>query len=383
MLKSRKEVSHILFLVGILFFISINLVFSQNEKEVFANISVMKPQWSKNGSNATTYTGDSILLYTKWDDNVNLSHAILSTNETGTWFNITDSTYGSVMTLANLTYWSNFTWQNTSLNGSKVVAWKIFANDTEGYWNVTSEMFFYTWGWSNITWTSPDDGIFGAGDIINLTCNISDTNNSESIANYPVSFYNVTDLSSSLIGTNLTNSSGYAVYHWNASDVAAGTYYPTCNITDNATLRYNASEYYEANTSITICNVNHTMSTELSKYVYFGSLDPDTTNNPAEDNGKYNITDSSDSSCSGLQIWIKATDDMISGSTPLAIENVTVSNTSNVADGFRLTTSFQLLNSTVPVDSQVNVSFWLDVPQGQSPPGVYSTTVEIKENISS
>jgi len=136
------DASHIFFLIIILFFISMNLVLSEDEKEVFANISVMKPQWSKNGSNSSTYTGNAILLYTKWDDNVNLSHAILSTNETGAWKNYTDNTYGSVMTLANLTYWSNFTWQNTTIAGIHAIAWKIFANDTENYWNVTDEMNF-------------------------------------------------------------------------------------------------------------------------------------------------------------------------------------------------------------------------------------------------
>ena len=119
-----------------------NLVFSQNEKDVFMNISVMKPQYSNNGSNSSTYTGDAILLYTKWDDNVNLSHAILSTNETGAWKNYTDGTYGSPKTLGNLSIWSNFTWQNTTIVGTKVVGWKIYANDTEGYENVTGEMNF-------------------------------------------------------------------------------------------------------------------------------------------------------------------------------------------------------------------------------------------------
>jgi len=380
MLKSGMEKLHILFLI-IVFFISMNLVFSQSEKDVFLNISVMKPQYSNNGSNNTNFMidRDPILLYTKWDDNVNLSHAILSTNETGNWNNITDNTYGSPKTLGNLSVWSNFTWQNTSLNGSKVIAWKIFANDTEDYWNVTSEMIFYMWSWSNVTWTSPDGGNFTTGDIINLTCNVSDTNNSAPIPNYPVYFYNETDSSSSLIGSNLTNSSGYAVYHWDVSDITGETYYPKCNISDNATLRYNASEYYEANTTIRICNVLFTKSTNLAKYIYFGSVNPDTSENPAANNGDYWVTESSSSTCSGLKVWIRATSDMVLGASSFKISNVTVSNTSNVENGFRLSTSFQLLNSTVPVDSNIYMYFWLDVPEDQHS-GVYATTVEIKEN---
>ena len=125
-----------------------NLVFSQSEESIFVNITVMKPQYSNNGSNSTTYTGDPILLYTKWDDNVNLSYAILSTNETGVWKNYTDNTYESPKTLSGLSDWSNFTWQNNSLVGTLIIAWKIYANDTEGYENVTSEMTFTAYGCS-------------------------------------------------------------------------------------------------------------------------------------------------------------------------------------------------------------------------------------------
>jgi len=385
MLKSeRMDELHIFFLIVFLFFITINLAFSQQGKEVFVNINIMKPQYSNNGSNSTNFMRKPILLYTKWDDNINLSHAILWTNETGgTGKNYTDNTYGSPETLDGLSDWSNFTWNNQTLTGSKVIAWKIYANDTLGYENVTSEMIFYTWGWSNITWISPDDGTYTTWNIIKLTCNVSDTNTSKSIANYPVYFYNVSTSGSSLIGSNLTNSSGYAVYHWNVSNITGGTYYPKCNITDNETLRYNASEYYEANTTIKICNVKHTMSSHLAAYIYFGQVDPGTNYNEAEENpsNNYYITDSSDSTCTGLQVWIRAIGDMVHGGSSIEISNVTVSNISSYeTNGFRLSTSFQLLNSTVPVGSQVKMYFWLDVPEDQGPSGVYSTNVEIKEN---
>jgi len=378
MLKYGMGELQILFLIIFLFFLTINLVFSQQGKEVFVNISIMKPQYSNNGSNTTNFFSEVILLHTKWDDSVNLSHAILSTNESSAWNNKT--VYGSPATLDGLSDWSNFTWSNTTLTGSKTIAWKIYANDTLGYENVTSEMIFYSWGWSNVTWTSPDDGNFTAGDIINLTCNVSESNTSESIPNYLVYFYNETTSGSSLIGSNLTNSSGYAVYHWNVSDITGGTYYPKCNITNNETLHYNASEYYEANTTIRICNVLFTKSTELAKYIYFGEVDPGINNNEAQESGSHYITDSSSSTCSGLKIWIRATSNMVLGGSSIEISNVTVSNTSEVNDGFRLSTSFQLLNSTVPVGSDVYMYFWLDVPVGQGPPGVYSTTIQIKEN---
>jgi parallel beta-helix repeat protein len=107
------------------------------------------------------------------------------------------------------------------------------------------------WGWSNLSWISPDDGDYLIGNIITLNCSVLDANLSTPIQNYPVNFYNETDTGSSLLGTNTTDSSGYAIYRWNTSDVVAGTYYPKCNITDNSTLYYNVS-VAEANTTITL-----------------------------------------------------------------------------------------------------------------------------------
>jgi len=106
------------------------------------------------------------------------------------------------------------------------------------------------WGWSNLSWVSPDDGDYVIGNIITLNCSVLDANTSSPIQDYLVKFYNETDTASSLLGTNLTDSSGHAIYRWNTSDVAEGTYYPKCNITDNSTLYYNVS-VGEDNTTIT------------------------------------------------------------------------------------------------------------------------------------
>jgi len=143
-LKSgRMDKFHTLFLILFLFFTMMGLGFSSTG-QVFLDVNPMGPKYSLNGSNETSiYSHEPILLYTKWDDNVNLSHAILSTNETSAWKNYTNS-YDSPKTLTGTSTWSNFTWQNSSLfsEGTKIINWKIYANDTEGYENVTSEMNF-------------------------------------------------------------------------------------------------------------------------------------------------------------------------------------------------------------------------------------------------
>jgi hypothetical protein len=101
----------------------------------------ISPSYSNVGQNATfIYPGNPIKLYAYWKDNGNLSYAILSTNETGNWENKT--TYGSPYFINFFEGWSNFTWQNSSIPSGKVIAWKIYANDSAGNWNVTPVMTF-------------------------------------------------------------------------------------------------------------------------------------------------------------------------------------------------------------------------------------------------
>jgi len=72
-----------------------------------------------------------------------LDYATLATNETGVWENKT--AYGSPKDMgdASSAAWSNFTWQNTSLDCNQVVGWKIYYNDTLGKENVTDVKTFY------------------------------------------------------------------------------------------------------------------------------------------------------------------------------------------------------------------------------------------------
>ena len=101
------------------------------------------PSYSNQGQNASSiYPSDAIELYAFWEDNGKLSHAWLATNETGTWKNYTDGTYGSPLSLNSLEGWSNFTWQNSSILRKTKIAWKIYVNDTCGNEYMTSEQIF-------------------------------------------------------------------------------------------------------------------------------------------------------------------------------------------------------------------------------------------------
>ncbi len=207
------------------------------------------PQWFDNSTN-NTIVGKSTLFSLRWTDNVNLSSYVFSLdNCTGSLQNVTETNFPT----GGTEDWSNETYVINDTVGCEI-RWCVYANDTNDNWNATScddPFTLITWGWSNVSWISPDDGDYVIGDIITLNCTVLDANTSNPIPNYPVKFYNETDTASSLIGANLTDSSGYAIYSWNTSDVAEGTYYPKCNITDNSTLYYNVS-VAEDNTTITL-----------------------------------------------------------------------------------------------------------------------------------
>ncbi len=103
----------------------------------YFTVDTTPPQWNSQSQNATIIpTGGSIKLSAHWTDNIQLSGAILSTNESGSWQNITTSS------LSGTSGWNNFTWSNSSVTSGTTVAWKIYANDTAGNYNITNTMTF-------------------------------------------------------------------------------------------------------------------------------------------------------------------------------------------------------------------------------------------------
>ncbi|RLI94248.1 MAG: hypothetical protein DRO92_03145, partial [Candidatus Altiarchaeales archaeon] len=114
--------------------------------------------------------------------------------------------------------------------------------------NVTIEI----WGYSNITWISPDDGNISQGSTVQLICQVNDVNGSYGIQGYPVRFYykNSTETNYNYLGVSDTNSTGHAVYNWNTGGLGLDNYTVMCNISDNSSLYYNITEDNKANTTI-------------------------------------------------------------------------------------------------------------------------------------
>ena len=133
---------------------------------------ITAPLWQNQGQNETLIlSGESIELYAQGYDNIALDWAWLETNETGEWENKT-AYYSIDMEDTSATWeWSNFTWQNSSIE-NMTVGWRIYYNDTSGNENKTDILTFNV-TLVNITFniTSGEDGSQLTN--INIYCNNS------------------------------------------------------------------------------------------------------------------------------------------------------------------------------------------------------------------
>jgi hypothetical protein len=139
---------------------------------------------------------------------------------------------------------------NTHSIGAEIMT----ANSTKQYYySDETNVTIYVWGYSNLTWGSPAPwSEYSQGTSVTLICLVEDNMTNAGIQNYPVQFYVENSTHTYSLGSNLSNSTGYATKSWDTSSYAAGVYFPVCNITDNSSLYYNASAHYGANSTVNI-----------------------------------------------------------------------------------------------------------------------------------
>ncbi|MAG50520.1 hypothetical protein CL621_02685 [archaeon] len=99
------------------------------------------PSWqNQSQNNSYPFTGGgAVILKVRIKDYGVLSSSVLSTNESGSWYNHS-TLYGSPKNMGsvrNLLNWSNFTWSNNSIIEDTVIGWRIWSNDSVGNWNKT------------------------------------------------------------------------------------------------------------------------------------------------------------------------------------------------------------------------------------------------------
>jgi hypothetical protein len=171
-----------------------------------------------------------------------------------------DANFTSGYTTSGTTPLHNYTTLNYNPGTYNVTG---YMQETTNYTASSETHYLYLYGWSKIEWTLPTGSVNRS--ILNLICKVTDKNTTSTISNYPVKFYNSTHY----LGQSLTNSSGYANLSWDSRGVDVGEEAIKCNITDNSTLYYNASETYEASTTLTLMgtlNVTITSPTDGSNY---------------------------------------------------------------------------------------------------------------------
>jgi len=208
------------------------------------NLTILEPQ---NMTNVNI--GDTINLksYTK-------DPATPTTPDTANWYNTTKK-------LNPTNQDENYTW--TIPIGHSIGPEIIKINVTKSSYSPDEKnITLYIWGYSNITWHSPDKGEYSKGSTVDLACFVQDANTTTLIENYTVNFYLENETDTYFLGNSLTNSTGHATYGLDTGPYAPGIYYPLCNITGNSTLYYNAS-YANDNTTINITGVSGALEVSL------------------------------------------------------------------------------------------------------------------------
>ena len=96
---------------------------------------------SNSGGGGTCGTSN-INLAVRWTDSTcNVSYITLSTNETHSYMNYTNGTYGSPIAAGWKANWTNFSWWNESIKNNWI-NWFVWANDSAGNENKSSNATF-------------------------------------------------------------------------------------------------------------------------------------------------------------------------------------------------------------------------------------------------
>jgi len=175
------------------------------------------------------HKANNITLSVRWEDNAALDNALLATNSSG-WTNVSN------ISLTSNNSWANFSYFVPVSMTPGWLGWRQYGNDTSSNVNMTPVQTVEVWGWSTVESLDVDPASVALTNYTTATCRIIDSNNSLGIDSHNASYYRDT----TYLGWNTTNSSGYATFSFNDSTI--GVYNIYCNITDEPSIKYNASE---------------------------------------------------------------------------------------------------------------------------------------------
>ncbi len=185
--------------------------------------------YSQGQSSSIVHKTETVNLSVYWTDNYQLSTTDLWTNETGSF------SKNSTLSLSGNESWANFSYTVPSSMTPGYLGWFQNASDSSGNTNATPVMTIEVWGWSMISESSLNPQSIYVNDTTEFSCRVVDANSTDPLQGYLVEFYN----STGLLGTNETNSTGWAKFVYN--DTTNGTEDLKCVIYDNTTMKYNAT----------------------------------------------------------------------------------------------------------------------------------------------
>lgn len=186
-----------------------------------------------------------------------------------------------------------------SLLGSGNMSWTVQVNETLGRrvilanstgsnhmqnFSVVPVLLF---GWSNVSWMNLSSAYCTHNETIqtfecmsnatvDLYCSILDVNTSLGIHNYNVSFFR----NGTLIGYNMTNSSGYVLFSW-VNSTTEGTYNISCNISNSI---YEPNTYYNITSNSSKDILVKIMSGNTTASIFLSPLSENATNITREQN---------------------------------------------------------------------------------------------------
>lgn len=144
---------------------------------------------------------DTIWFNSTWADNFELSSAIFSFNDTGSFVNQTVDLEGSIDQ-------ANYPFQNTSFEG--ILGYSIYGNDTYGNYNSTERRTATIYGGADLEEIELSSETVSPGSSVDVTCRVTDNQTGSPVSGYPVSFLNGTDQ----ISSGTTGQQGESVFSY-------------------------------------------------------------------------------------------------------------------------------------------------------------------------
>ena len=352
-------------------------------------VDTTPPAWRSLGQSVSHIpVGDSILLYAQGKDAVALDHAVLATNETGTWHNWTDN-YGSPMDMQDAVdtwKWSNFSWQNGSVPAGTTVGWRIWYNDTAHNGNKTDIMSFSVMVEALPTvdciTITPDDepaeeGVQitpnpGANRTVNLSAVVRDSNGWHTIntvlavitgpgtvADSPVTLR--------FVSHDTTTATFNGTFNMSFSYLN-GTYTVNVTATDSSSLTGSNSSTFDYKTAIAL---------ELDAgTVAFGSVEPNETGEVLGDDDMTTLDKATVRNIGNVIIDVEVTGtNMTSGGSELTKDTIEARINGKSYANMSMTRCFDV-NMPIGVSSFENADFRLLVPYG-TPQGDYAGTITL------